>query len=274
MYYKLGMFSFVAFSIFGIIFKYMISRKYFVSAILVFAFVASGAQIVNIESSRMQSDTTGWMGRAGASVSFIKNVAEILLVDVDVHLQYKTQKDLWLILADYGFLRGGGEKFISNSFAHLRYNRKYSALLRWEWFGQAQSNFVTRIDSRFLLGTGPRFKICSTHAFRLYAASLVMYEHEKELGKPAFIHNDLRSSSYISFTIVPNDIVEIISTTFYQPLLKKFSDFRVLNQVVVRARTGKHFALSMRWNYLHDRKPAFDAPKTTYHFSMGADYEF
>jgi hypothetical protein len=101
-----------------------------------------------------------------------------------------------------------------------------------------------------------------------------MYEHEKELTKPAIIHNDLRSSSYVSFTIVPNDIVEIISTTFFQPLFNKPSDFRILNQALVRAKTGKHFALTMRWNFLTDRNPASDAPKTTYNFSMGADYEF
>lgn len=235
---------------------------------------AGYAQIVNIESSRMQSDSLGWKGRAGASLSFIKNVQEILLVDLDVHLQYKTKKDLWLILADYGFLKGGGAKFVSNSFAHLRYNRKLNSVVRWEAFGQAQSNFITRIDSRFLIGTGPRFKICSTHAFRLYAATVAMFEHEKELSEPKKIHNDLRSSSYVSLTIVPNDIVEIITTTFYQPLFTKPGDFRLLNQAVVTARTGRHFKLLMKWNFLHDRQPAIDAPKTTYDFSMGAEYEF
>ncbi len=248
----------------------------FIIAVFLFTILAKPlcAQIVNIESSRMQSDSLGWLGRAGGAVSFIKNVVEILQVDLDVHLQYKTQKDLWLILADYGFLKGGGEKFILNSFAHVRYNRKLNSVVRWEVFGQAQSNFVTKIDSRFLVGTGPRFKICSTHLFRVYAASLVMFEHEKERTTPAIIHNDLRSSSYISVTIVPNDIVEIISTTFYQPLITKPGDFRILNQALVKAKTGKRFALTMRWNFLHDRNPAIEAPKTTYSFSMGADYEF
>jgi hypothetical protein len=94
------------------------------------------------------------------------------------------------------------------------------------------------------------------------------------LSAPKTIHNDLRSSSYVSLTIVPNDILEIITTTFYQPLFTKPGDFRILNQAVVTAKTGKHFKLSMRWNFLHDRNPAVDAPKTTYNFSMGADYEF
>jgi hypothetical protein len=101
-----------------------------------------------------------------------------------------------------------------------------------------------------------------------------MYEYEKERIKPAVSHSDIRNSSYISFTILPADNVEIISTTFYQPLLKEIKDFRVLNQFVVRVQTSKLFSISLRWNYLHDRFPAGNAPKTTYNFSMGVDCDF
>jgi hypothetical protein len=232
------------------------------------------SQIVNIESSRMQSDSLGWKGRAGTSFSFVKNVQEVILINIYAHLQLKTKKDLWLILADYGFLKGGGEKFVANSFGHLRYNHKVNSWLRWEIFAQAQNNYVTQIDARYLVGTGPRFKLFDTKFFRLYTASLFMYEHEKERTSPAIFHNDVRNSSYISFTILPDDNVEIISTTFYQPLLKEIKDSRILNQVVVKVQTSKFFSVSLRWNYLHDRFPAGDAPKTTYNFSMGVDCDF
>lgn len=232
------------------------------------------SQVVNIESSRMQSDTTGWKGMAGASLSFQKYVEEVTIINIDAHLQYKTQKDLWLILLDYGFLKGGGEKFVSNSFGHVRYNRKLNPWLRWEVFVQGQNNYITQINSRYLAGTGPRFKIFDTKFFRLYAASLLMYEYEEERTEPAVFHNDLRSSSYISFTIIAGNNVEIISTTFYQPLLKKFSDSRILNQAAVNVKTGKHFGISIQWNYLYDRFPAGTAPKTTYNFATGANYSF
>lgn len=246
--------------------------------LLLFIFFLSAAglkaQIVNIESSRMQSDTLGWKGRAGTSFSFVKNVQEIIIININAHLQLKTKKSLWLILADYGFLKGGGEKFVANSFGHLRYNHKVNPWLRWEVFGQAQNNVVTQIDARFLLGTGPRFKIFDTRFFRLYTACLFMYEHEKERTDPAVIHNDIRNSSYISFTILPDDNMEIISTTFYQPLLNEIKDSRLLNQVAVRVKTSKHFSVSLQWNYLHDRFPAGTAPQTTYYFGMGVDCDF
>lgn len=242
--------------------------------LLLFTSVTASSQIVNIESSRMQSDTTGWMGNAGASFAFTKYVEEVTLINLHAHLQYKTKKSLWLILGDYGFLKGGGEKFIANSFGHIRFNHKINAWLRWEAFAQVQNNYITQIDARYLFGTGPRFKIFDTKHFRLYAASLLMYEHEKERTKPVVIHNDIRNSSYISFTILPDDNIEIISTTFYQPLLKEIKDARILNQSLMKIKTGKHFWVSVLWNSLHDRFPAGNAPKTTYNFSMGVNYEF
>jgi hypothetical protein len=234
----------------------------------------STAQIVNIESARMQSDTTGWMGGAGADMAITQSVQRVFLLDFDAHLQYKTDKNLWLILGDYGFLTGGGQKYVYNSFGHIRFNRKLNSYLRWEVFTQVQNNLVTQIDSRYLLGTGPRFKILSNKIIRLYAATLLMYERERERTKPPVLHKDLRSSSYVSFTITPNANIEIICTSFYQPLIKKIGDYRILNQASLKVKASKRFALSLKWNYLYDRFPAGTAPKTTYSFATGGDFNF
>jgi hypothetical protein len=234
----------------------------------------SRSQIVNIESARMQSDTTGWMGGAGAGLTLAENVDRIFILNTDVHLQYKSQKDLWLILASSNFLKAGDESFVNNSFVHFRYNRKLNPWLRWEAFTQWQNNQLTQIDSRFLIGTGPRFKIFSNKFIRLYAATLAMWEREKEKTDPVIKHENVRSSSYVSFTITPTPTVELISTTFYQPLFKDYSDYRILNQASLKVKATKHFSISLRWNYLYDRKPAGSAPKTTYVFGSGIEYDF
>lgn len=248
-------------------------RQFIFLLALLIALQASG-QIVNIESSRIQSDTTGWAGSGGAALWLTKNTQKITTVNLEAHLQYKTRKDLWLILGDYGFLKGGGEKYLANSFAHVRYNRKLSKWLRWEAFTQVQSNHITQIRSRYLTGTGPRFKVMSYKKFRLYAASLLMYEHETERTKPLVRHNDLRSSSYISFTFLPSENIEFISTTFFQPLLTSIYDHRWFNQSVLRVKANTHFALYIKWNYLYDKKPAGTAPKNTYQFISGFSLEF
>jgi|GEM_PF-5887661 hypothetical protein len=77
-----------------------------------------------------------------------------------------------------------------------------------------QNNVITQIDSRFLLGTGPRFKLSQKKLFHLYVGCLFMYEREIERTIPKITHSDIRNSSYISFTWLPKDFMEVISTTY------------------------------------------------------------
>jgi hypothetical protein len=237
---------------------------------------ATTAQIVNAESARLQSDTTGWMGGAGLSAELTQSTQKIFGIDAQLHLQYKTSNDkgMWLILGNYNFLKVANTESISNYYVHLRYNRKITHWLKWEVFTQYMNNDITQIKSRLLLGTGPRFKLIKKKLFRSYAGSIIMYEKEIEITTPVITHRDWRSSNYISFSWTPKDNIELISTTYFQPLLKKFSDYRLLNQAAFKVKASPHFALSVKWNYLHDRFPAGVAPRTTYSFSTGIDYDF
>lgn len=255
----------------------IIGRAFFILNVMLFTmYINLHAQIVNVESARMQSDTTGWMGGAKLSVALTQSVATIFGANAEAHLQYKTKSDksLWLILGNYGFLKGGSVKYISNRFIHLRYNYKVTSWLRWEVFTQLLNNLITKIDTRFLVGTGPRFKIVKNNIIRLYAASLVMYEHEKDATTPVTSQNDIRSSSYVSFTYTPTANIEIISTTFYQPLFRNFKDYRLLNAIDVRVKATKHYSMSIRWDYLYDQFPVGNSPKTTYSISSGVQFEF
>lgn len=249
-------------------------RILFISLILFFIKINVHGQIINVENARMQSDTTGWMGSAGALLSLTKNTEEIFLVQLNAHLQYKTQKDLFLILGNYGFLSGSSQNLINNSFIHLRYNRKLNKILRLEFFTQILQNPVTKIDYRILTGAGPRFKLAENKKFRLYAASLVMHEYERELNEEKTIHNDMRSSSYISFSFQPNENTEMVNTVFYQPLFSYLNDYRILDQFKFSVKAGKKLALNFNVNYLYDNKPVVGVPRINYTVSTGIEYDF
>jgi hypothetical protein len=241
--------------------------------LIIFSVSASAQLIVNIENSRMQSDTTGWMGSIGTSFSFTKSVQQILNVNANMHLQYKTEKDLYLILANYNLLKGNQQALSNNMFYHLRYNRKLNTILRGEVFTQWQQNNITNIDLRALVGTGPRFKVYQSSKFKLYAATLAMYEYERD-KMPLVLHHDLRSDTYVSFTYKPNNFIEVTSTTFYQPLFKQLSDFRLLNQITFSVQAGKHFSVATSWDYLYDAFPAARVPKVNYTINNALNYTF
>ena len=254
--------------------------KTFTCVLLLFVFLPGArmvcwAQVVNIESARMHSDTTGWMGGVNVTVNLSRSVSTVFGLNADAHLQYKSldEKNVYLLFANYGYLRGGGVKYIANRFVHVRYNRKINRWLRAEIFTQAQSNLVTQIEARYLAGVGPRFKIVKTGKFVLYAASLVMYEYERDATQPVVYHRDVRNSSYVSFDFSPRDNIEFVSTTYFQPLFGKWKDYRILNELNVLVKASRHFAVSLKWDYLYDQYPAGTAPRTNYTISGGLQFE-
>lgn len=236
-------------------------------------FFKTHAQIVNIENARIQTDTIGWFGTAGAGLSLTKNTTRVFEADGDAHIQYQTKKDLYLLLGSYSFLKGDDATFIDNTFLHFRYNHKLNSYIRWEAFTQIQKNTVSGISSRFLIGTGPRFKIMKNKIARIYAASLVMYEREDPTTND-LIQNNIRSSSYVSFTITPNKQVELVSTTFFQPKLNNWNDFRILNQASLRVKAAKKISVRINWNYLNDSMPVEGIPSVSYNLSTGFEYSF
>ena len=232
------------------------------------------AQIVNIETQRLQSDTTGWLGTLGSNFLFEKNAVEILNINLNAHVEYKTKKSLYLFLANYNLLKGSGQTLSDNLFYHLRYNYKINKWLRWEVFTQLQQNSVTGIDLRFLAGTGPRFKLSGTKTFAFYAATAAMFEYEKETTTPPIYHRDIRSSSYVTTTFKPTDNAEFVGTVFYQPLYNNFNDYRILNELSAKFKIIKHLSFTAAWYYLYDNKPAASTPKLNYSISNGIEYDF
>lgn len=236
--------------------------------------IHANAQIVNIESSRIHTDTIGWSGSIGGNVSLAKNVDKVFSAGAFAHLQYKTGKNLYLFLGDYSFLKGAQKKYTDNTFFHLRYNRKISSLLRWEIFTQLQTNKITKIDNRFLAGMGPRFKLSGSGRLHVYLGVLAMYEYERELTEPPVSHRTVRNSSYLSFTLKPTPTLEIVSTTFYQPRLAHWGDFRILNQESANLSITQKLSATVNWNYLYDQYPVEGIPRSNYTFSTGLKYAF
>lgn len=248
--------------------------RIFLPVALLFIGTVAYTQIVNIESRRIYTDTTGWAGSFGGGFNLSENVDRVFSANGFAHVQYKTKKDLYLVLGDYSFLKGEDTKYSDNMLLHLRYNRELNDFLRWEVFTQLQNNKVSKIDLRWLAGSGPRFKLVGSALLHLYVGVLVMYEYEKELVDPPVYESRVRNSSYIALTLKPTSTLEIISTTFYQPAFDQWSDFRIFNQESVVLGVTKKLSATINWTYLYDSEPVKGIPNRSYTLSAGLKYAF
>ncbi len=248
--------------------------RYLLGTLFLITHSVSFAQVVNVESQRIQSDTTGWFGSAGTRFLFEKNAVKVINIGAVAHVEYKSPKSLYLFLINYNLLEGNGQTLTNNLFYHLRYNYKINEFLRWEAFTQLQQNNVTGIRLRWLAGTGPRFKLAGSKKISMYAGTAAMFEYEKEQTDPIVYHRDFRSSNYISLTYKPSENAQFIGTVFYQPLFSNLDDYRVLNELRIKLQFAKHFSFTTGWDYLYDSKPAANTPKQNYSISNGIEFSF
>jgi hypothetical protein len=238
------------------------------------------AQIVNIESKRLPSDTIGWFGSLGASFSISKDKSEVLQIGHNGHVQFKARKHLALYIQDISFLRADDTKFANNGFFHIRYNFKWNPLVRLEAFTQYQFNSLVSLDRRYLMGIGPRLKLSQSEKYKAYLALLYMHEWEQislpvpDPNRPAWDNINSRLSSYFSFTLDPGSNFSFSSTTYFQPLFEKFDDFRIHNESSLTFSITSKFSFTTSFRFSHDSKPPLDVPKSVYRLKNGINYKF
>lgn len=249
------------------------------TALLLFVLICrSDAQIVNIERQRVVSDSAGWLGQVGLNFSGQKNTVSFLHISTTGVVEYKSKntKDLLLLLTELSFLSAEGLKFSNTGFGHLRYNRKIGNSIRWEAFTQIQYNSITKINLRGLLGTGPRFKLTPYERAKFYLGLALMYEYEESQDFETHLtyHKDFRMSSYLSFTLKPEEDVLFASTFYAQPLLNHFADYRITSESSLSLKVTTKLTLNSTFRYSYDTNPPLGIPKANFNFANGLEVKF
>jgi hypothetical protein len=252
----------------------MIGKRIFLLFILCTGLLAvvNGQTVVNIESKRIVTDTTGWAGSAAVAFNLSKNQKTQFNLASSAHVQFKTKRDLFLLLGNHSLVEAGDEKFVNYGFGHFRYNTKINDYLRWEAFTQIQYNKVLKVENRFLVGMGPRFKVLGRDKIKLYAATIYMYEIESIIDGPR--NYDHRLSNYASLTFKPLDNLHLSATYYYQPKLDDFGDYRIAGQANMRISISKKVSFTMSYNYLFDKIPPPDVQREVYALSNGLSMKF
>ncbi|MEM6963881.1 MAG: DUF481 domain-containing protein, partial [Bacteroidota bacterium] len=236
------------------------------------------AQIVNIESRRSSLvDTSGWFGYLGLGANFVRNNRSITTISGDIRLEYLEGKSKILCLTNYNLIRSNQEKFIDNGFQHLRYNYHVNRELDYEIFTQAQFNNQIRIVLRGLLGTGVRWKLINKEKRNLNWGVSYMYEYDeiKIVEDEITIFRDHRMSTYLALSLKPSDAnFSISSTTYYQPVLKNFSDVRLSSQTALKITMTSKLTFTSTFAITNDTRVPEDVPATYYSFQNAVRWNF
>jgi hypothetical protein len=226
------------------------------------------AQVVNIESQRMQMDSHRVASSLNAALEYKDNNEETMLkVDITGILQVKSKnfKNNFLFLVNYGLAQATDVTVSNMGAMHFRYSRKFDKRWRSESFIQHQYDQLLKLKSRTLIGSGIRYKLFTSEKLTINLGSLYMYEYEQTLENEAItLHRDHRLSSYCVFNIaLPRQLGEIISTTYWQPRLDSWHDFRLANQTNLNIHITKQLDFTTNWVITYDTNPPIDVKKRT-----------
>lgn len=212
------------------------------------------SQVINIESQRIHTDTTGFDGTLEAGFTVNQNNSLLISATSLAHVQYKTKKDLFMLVGNWRFTNGGTNRFVNDGMVHFRYNHSFVNWLKLEAFTQVQYNQLLNLRFRYLVGMGPRFKMVDKPFMKMYSGLAYMFEYEEDVNPDTVEYNN-RFSTYVSWTIEPNKNFSFIATTYYQPKITDWSDFRISGNYALRFKAFKRLAFKIEFMFLYDSHP-------------------
>ena len=252
--------------------------KYLLTAFLSISVTVLVAQTVNFETLRKQTDTSRFVIAAGINFDYSDTDGDYIYklgAEAGVQLKSKDSLNIYFFVANYQLIRSEGQDFLDNWFAHLRYNYKLSKVIRIEAFAQTQHNQLLEISARNLIGAGIRLKLIQNNElFKMYLGNTYMYEVEESSTFNTRFY-DHRNSTYFSVSFTGKESkIEITNTVYYQPLYSDFSDYRILDEFVVKMPITKTLEFNCAFNYYLDNVIPSGNREYYANISLGLGYTF
>ncbi len=230
-------------------------KKFYILFLFVLFYGHSNAQLVNIESKRMQLDSIRFALKSDLFFNYANNNGGYLFQigsSLTTQLKSKDLKKIYFFIGNYNLIRSKAQDFQNSWFFHLRYNQKLSDLFRLEAFIQNQNNELLTINRRNLIGAGIRLKFISKKSIKAYLGNAYMYEIENVKSTDQKYYNN-RNSSYLSITFnLPKTKLDLTSTTYFQPLYSNLNNHRILQQFKSEIPISKSISFSTLFDYFYN----------------------
>ena len=257
-----------------LILKLFFHKGFYCFFVLVFCCTNSFGQIVNIENLRRNPNDTAKVKANLQSTFFYKNANQVIYsFNAKSFISYRRNNQMLLLNGDWGVTRAANQDYENQAFVHLRYNRCFNNWLVGEVFTQVQQNKILNVKYRYLFGIGPRYELVKRKNGNLAIGTLYMYEYEVPVGEYAKWEKN-RLGSYLSFGVKINTNVSFSGTTYYQPNLAYFNDYRISGQYKILVSLTKKMSLKTESNIIYDSTPIAEAIKSYSDLMFGIQVDF
>ena len=234
--------------------------------------------IVSMEDIHLGTPPDGFAGSYELDLAFEGGNTEQASAATGVKLQWTQDKVTDFILANYAYGESAGVKNKNKGFAHYRHIHALDDALAWEGFGQLSSNEFTNLTLRALVGGGVRLALGQRSEMQAFFLGLGMFYEREELDTvlpgEADSETALRANTYLVIKYQFNAHVSLVSTTYYQPDLGDFADFRAIEDFSLVSKLSEVMALKVGVDIAHDSMPPRGIDKTDSLLKIGIVVNF
>jgi hypothetical protein len=215
---------------------------------------------VNIEVLRTDSLSLGRSGSVGGDMTFQTGNVDFIALNFRGRVYTVTPTQTRLIVGNGGLGFLARSRFASNGLLH--YRRSYTAISSYfdpEWFGQINYDRSQRLTFRAVGGAGVRTAFAQGDWGQFGAGSSSIVEYERLTLTDSAVHPEetfrIRWSSFLTLRVVPSDNLVITSTTYVQPALSDFDDYRAMENLRLSASITETLALTISFDLRYDSGP-------------------
>lgn len=222
---------------------------------------AAGQNILDVE--RLSTDEArGPHLSADLGLDLSAGNTQVLQFSGNLSTGIRTARHWLRLVGGVEFLRDleRGEDLVDARYAHLRYNLTLSRRVRTLHFVQVQTSRNLLLERRFLVGSGLRYRLAGGSRGRFDVASGLMFEEERldeEALAPAeeALTRTVRVANLASLVLALGGDAELSNVLYFQPSVQDLGDFRLLDNLSLRAPLTGALSLQLAMEWRMDSEP-------------------
>lgn len=247
--------------------------------LLTLFFARSAHAIVSMESIHLGKSPQGFSGAFDINAIGEYGNTEKSSVSTGLKLVRARNSVTNFVMMNYQYGQSGGVRDKNKAFIHGRHIQQLTPKYAWEGFAQLSSDEFTRLNLRMLLGAGARISLWpGSSSLQGFFGVGGFYEREK-LDVAADSSEDenteaWRGNAYFVIKAEINEHVSVVSTTYYQPNLGRFGDFRAIEDASLVSKLTEKLAAKISLDVSHDSEPPSGVKHTDTTLKVGVDVSF
>jgi len=253
-------------------------RAFILIGFILFLCASNGHAIVSMQSLHLDKPTPGWQGGFDFNLSGATGNTKQFRLQSSLLLLHNKDLNTHFLNLKYEYGESFGKQDVNNAYGHLRRIQSISSLWAFELFGQLEKNKFARLNLRSLLGSGARWQILNNKKNTLVSGFGAFYSIEDinkaDTDDEGGIHKFVRGNVYLIYKWDIDTNAQIVSTSYFQPRVNDFNDFRLLEDLIFRYALTQKTAIKFSLQVIHDNDPPLNVKKTDASILAGIEFTF